>query len=130
MTAIEIKVREPFFLVSLSDMFKSLFIFSNSNNIIKKSLFETSLRRVMALIYVCKNKYEADLSVYEEKNKHQADMIYFVTKNQYQAKGDAIWFFTDNKHRADKKIFWEKSKYRADLKAHQTNNKYQTKGGF
>ena len=39
----------------------------------------------MALIYVCKNKYEADLSVYEEKNKHHADMIYFVAKNQYQA---------------------------------------------
>ena len=51
----------------------------------------------MALIYVSKNKYNADIKVYKEKNKYQADMIYFVSDNKYQAKGDTVWFFTDNK---------------------------------
>lgn len=64
-------------------------------------------------VFVTKNKYEADLWVWESKSKYES-----MGKEEW-------WFQTKSRYESSVIVRYVKSKYQADLIIYYTENRYQ-----
>ena len=75
------------------------------------------------VIYVCKEKYKADIKVYITNNKYEADLVVFVANEKYKSKGyDYVWYFSKQYIKSEStKIYLVNYKYDADVIVYYTN---------
>ena len=75
------------------------------------------------VIYVCKEKYEADIKVYITDNKYEADLAVFIVDEKYKAKHhDEMWYFSKQYIASEStKIYLVNYKYDADVIVYYTN---------
>jgi uncharacterized protein DUF6150 len=67
------------------------------------------------IVYIAKEKSQADYIVYEEESKAFADFLVYEEDNRLYATEGGVWFFVENRGIADFGIFFTNSKGEADF---------------
>jgi uncharacterized protein DUF6150 len=67
------------------------------------------------IVYIAKEKSQADYIVYEEESTAFADFLVYEEDNRLYATESGVWFFVENRGVADFGVFFTKSKGEADF---------------
>lgn len=67
------------------------------------------------MVYIAKERAQADFVVYEEESEAFADFLVYEEENRLYATEAGIWFFVETRGIADFSIYFTKSKGEADF---------------
>jgi|688.fasta_scaffold00957_17 hypothetical protein len=84
-----------------------------------------SILVILSLVFISPTK-NGDYKVFVTKNKYEADLWVWETESRYEAKKqEQIWFRTTDRYNSNFSVSLVQSKYSSDLVIYYTDSKYQ-----
>lgn len=92
---------------------------------VKKGYFMSPILMVLSVFFVSTSSV-SDYKVFVTKNKYEADLWVWNGKHKYESLGkEEVWFRTKNKNESSFSVRFVKTRYNSDLVIFYTKNRYE-----